>query len=87
MGIFTKRDKPVAEPAPPSEAEARGIRPPPLTKEHKAGLQAAAAISQRKSAERLEQYEAERLARKQANEDHERFLWAKVVERNRHVIG
>jgi hypothetical protein len=87
MTIFTKRDKPVAEPAPVSEAEARGIRPPPLTKEHKAGIEAAAAINQRKSDKRLEEYERERRARRQAAEDHDAWLWSKVVERNRHAIG
>jgi hypothetical protein len=79
MGIFTKRDKPIAEPPPPSEAQAHGLRPPPNTKEHRAGLDAALAISQQKSDRRLKQYEAEWLARKQATDAHEHLFGKKAL--------
>jgi hypothetical protein len=87
MGIFSKQHKPVPEPPGISAAEHLNIPPPKLTPEHAAGLDAAARISQQQHDSSLARYEAHREARKKASDAYEDFLWAKVVERNRHAIG
>lgn len=87
MGIFTKRERPVPPAAEPSVAESLGISPPPLTREHKAGLEAAARINANQSNARLAQYEAQREARRQAEAARDDLIWRKVLDRQRNVIG
>jgi hypothetical protein len=87
MGIFTDRKQQLEPDAPPSQAEHLNIPAPKITREHQAGLEAAAQISRDQAAQRLAQYEAARDARKAAREATEAIVWARVLERQRNAIG
>jgi DUF1680 family protein len=58
-----------------------------LTREHAAGIEAAAEINRQQASKRLAKYEAERDARAAAHKAAEDALWAKIVERQKYVIG
>jgi hypothetical protein len=87
MSLFHNRNQPVPEPAKPSVAATLGISPPKPSPEHLAGIQAAAQINARQTAERYAAYDLEHNARKKASAELDDAIWKRVLERRQNAIG
>jgi hypothetical protein len=86
MGIFTKPSRVIEPDAPLSQAEHLNITAPALERDHAAGIEVSAEMG-RRATQRFAAIEAQREARAVAHKAAEDALWAKIVERQRYVVG